>query len=161
MSNIELTNRGKCTHMELEAGSTIGHAMAASSGASGQKTILIVDDNAEILAQVSKFLSGTGCNIITACSGEEGLRQSRDFAGEISLLLSDFQMPGMTGVELATAVTLERPHIKVLLMSGFTGGMLVLNEGWHFMAKPFLPSQLLALVTGLVYPEKKSPHFTS
>ena len=44
-------------------------------------------------------------------------------------------------------MTLDRPALKVLLMSGFTGGMLVLNEGWHFL-KPFITSQLLTLVSG-------------
>ena len=66
-------------------------------------------------------------------------------------------MPGgMSGVDLATAMTMERPQLKVLLMSGFPGGMLVLNEGWHFLAKPFIHSQLRALVMGLVSPEKES-----
>jgi hypothetical protein len=53
-------------------------------------------------------------------------------------------------------MTLERPRLKVLLMSGFTEGMLVLNEGWHFLAKPFIASQLRALVIGMVSPDKKS-----
>jgi YesN/AraC family two-component response regulator len=65
-------------------------------------------------------------------------------------------MPGMSGVDLATAMTRERPQLKVLLMSGFPEGMLVLNEGWHFLAKPFVASQLRALVTGLVSPDKAS-----
>ena len=66
-------------------------------------------------------------------------------------------MPGgMSGVDLATAMTIERPKLKVLLMSGFPEGMLVLNEGWHFLAKPFINSQLRALVVGLVSPEKES-----
>ncbi len=65
-------------------------------------------------------------------------------------------MPGMSGVGLATAMTLDRPHLKVLLMSGFPEGMLVLNEGWHFLAKPSVASQLRALVTGLVSPDKTS-----
>jgi len=48
-------------------------------------------------------------------------------------------MPGgVSGVDLATAMTIERPQLKVLLMSGFPGWMLVLNEGWHFLAKPFV-----------------------
>lgn len=65
-------------------------------------------------------------------------------------------MPEMSGVELATKVTLERPRLKVLLMSGFPEGMLILNEGWHFLAKPFVASQLLALVRGLVDPDMPS-----
>jgi FixJ family two-component response regulator len=55
-------------------------------------------------------------------------------------------MPGMSGIDLATEMTIERPHLQVLLMSGFPAGMLVLNEGWHFLAKPFIGSQLRALV---------------
>jgi hypothetical protein len=44
-------------------------------------------------------------------------------------------------------MTLTRPQLEVPLTSGFTEGILVLNEGWHFLAKPFIPSQLLAQIT--------------
>jgi hypothetical protein len=47
-------------------------------------------------------------------------------------------------------MTLERPKLKVLLMSGFTERMLVIDKGWHFLAKPFISSQLNASVVGLV-----------
>ena len=124
---------------------------------SPKKTILVVDDDAKVLSVVSQLFVGDDYHVLTANTGSKGLEQSRDFQGEISLLLSDFQMPGgMSGVDLATAMTMERPQLKVLLMSGFPGGMLVLNEGWHFLAKPFIHSQLRALVMGLVSPEKES-----
>ena len=61
-------------------------------------------------------------------------------------------MAGMSGIELATKLTVKRPQIKVLMMSGFPEGMLVLNEGWHFLAKPFIPSQLRTLINGLIAP---------
>ena len=93
-------------------------------------------------------------DILTAGSGEKALQQSKDFKSEIHLLLSDLQMEGITGIELATQITVQRPKIKVLLMSGFTGGMLVLNEGWHFLPKPFVPSQLRTLVAGLISPDE-------
>jgi two-component system, cell cycle sensor histidine kinase and response regulator CckA len=121
-----------------------------------QKTILVVDDDAAILKFVSELLGYGGCNVLTASSGVDALHQSRDCGGEIHLLLSDFQMPGMSGIELATQMSVDRPQLKVLMMSGFTEGMLVLNEGWHFLAKPFIPSQLRALVSGLLFPEKSS-----
>jgi hypothetical protein len=41
-------------------------------------------------------------------------------------------------------------------MSGFTDGMIVLNEGWHFLNKPFVGSRLRSLVSGLLSPEKRS-----
>ena len=124
---------------------------------SPKKTILVVDDDAKVLSVVSRLFVDDGYNVLTASTGSRGLEQSRDFKDEISLLLSDFQMPGgMSGVDLATAMTIERPQLKVLLMSGFPEGMLVLNEGWHFLAKPFINSQLRALVVGLVSPERPS-----
>jgi DNA-binding NtrC family response regulator len=125
-----------------------------------RKTILIVDDDLEIRRMVASVLEdGHRYNVLLANSGERGLEESRQFDGEISLLLTDFQMPGMSGIDLATAITAERPHLKVLMMSGFPGGMLVLNEGWHFLAKPFVPSQLRALVKGLVFPDVDDSRF--
>ena len=58
----------------------------------------------------------------------------------------------MDGIELATQIAVQRPEIKVLLMSGLTDGMIALNDGWHFLAKPLSPSQLLATIAGLVSP---------
>lgn len=121
-----------------------------------QKTIFIVDDDAAVRSCVSELLADKAYHILTWGTGEEALLQSKAYKGEIHLLLSDFQMPGMSGVELATAMTADRPQLKVLLMSGFPEGMLVLNEGWHFLAKPFIASQLRALVAGLACPDRPS-----
>ena len=121
-----------------------------------QKTILVVDDDPKVLAVVSALLIESEYNVLTASTGATGLEQSREFKGEIHLLLSDFQMPEMSGVDLARAMILERPHLKVLMMSGFPGGMLILAEGWHFLPVPFIDSQLRVLVAGLVSPNKQS-----
>ena len=120
------------------------------------KTILLVDDDAAILRFVSGLLVNYKYNVLVASSGREALQVSRDCNCAIDLLLSDFEMPGMNGISLAAELSLDRPQIKVLLMSGFTGGMLVLNEGWHFLAKPFVPSQLRALIKGLISPDEHS-----
>ena len=113
-----------------------------------------MDDDANILVTVSDILDNGDYNILTADTGSLALARSRNFNGEIHLLLSDFEMPGMSGVDLATAMTNDRPALKVLLMSGFSGGTLILNEGWHFLDKPFDASELRALVTGLLSPER-------
>ena len=119
------------------------------------KTILVVDDDPATLELVSAFLRGQ-YNVLTANGGNQALQRSKDCTDAIDLLLTDFSMAGMTGIELATQITVARPAIKVLLMSGFTGGMLVLNEGWHFLPKPFVSSQLKTLIVNLVSPELKS-----
>ena len=126
------------------------------SSPNDQKTILVVDDDADILQFVAELLGEGRYNVLTASSGAEALQQASNYSGEIHLLLADFQMPEMSGIELATQMSVGRPQLKVLMMSGFTGGMLVLNEGWHFLAKPFIASQLRALISGLLFPEKGS-----
>jgi two-component system cell cycle sensor histidine kinase/response regulator CckA len=118
------------------------------------KTILLVDDDVSVLKFVGGFLSQDGYCVLTAADARSALALASDHAGIIDLLLSDFEMPIMNGIELATALVLVRPQIKVLMMSGFTGGMLVLNEGWHFLAKPFVSSQLRSLIAGLLFPDK-------
>ena len=123
-----------------------------------EKTILVVDDDPAVLESISALLTGAKYKVLTANSGADALTQAKQYKPEINLLLADFQMPGMSGVDLATKMTAERPQLKVLLMSGFSGGMLVLNEGWHFLAKPFVPSQLRGLISGLVSPDSKT-HF--
>jgi CheY-like chemotaxis protein len=120
---------------------------------SSSKTILVVDDDPLIIAVITAVLADSEYNILTAESGSKALEQSRAFKGDIHLLLSDFQMPGMSGTALATAMTADRPELKVLLMSGFSEGMLELSEGWHFLAKPFIASRLRALTIALIFPE--------
>ena len=124
-----------------------------------KKTILVVDDHAATLKSVCGFLD-PDYNVLSANNGKVALQRSKAFKAEIDLLLSDFQMAGMNGIELATRITAQRHGIKVLLMSGYPEGMLVLNEGWHFLAKPFVPSQLRALIVGLIAPKKTSKFST-
>ncbi len=76
-----------------------------------------------ILMYASVMLKDTGLfNVIMADSSPEAIQISRATKGEIKALLADFQMNGMTGMELASALTAERPKIKVLLMSDFPTG---------------------------------------
>ena len=122
-----------------------------------KKTVLVVDSNVLVRQLLVEVLAhGDGYNVLMAGTGEQGLQRSREFQGEIHLLVTDFQMAGMSGIELATAMTVDRPKLKVLMMSGFPEGMLVLNEGWHFLPKPFVASQMRTLVSGLLTPDKKS-----
>jgi len=128
----------------------------ASEPRHDQKTLFLVDDDPAALKCVADVLADPDYHVLTWGSGAEALQQSRAYKGEIHLLLSDFQMPEMSGIELATAMVTERPRLKVLLMSEFPSGMLVLNEGWHFLPKPFIASQLRALVARQFSPDKST-----
>lgn len=130
--------------------------MEANDPQAFKKTVLVVDDDAAVRDMVADILKDARYNVLSARTGSEGLQVSQQFKGEIQMLVSDFQMPGMSGLDLATAMTTDHPELKVLLMSGFPKGLLVLNEGWHFLSKPFMASQLTALVETLANPDKKS-----
>jgi len=115
-------------------------------------TVLLVDDEQCILQFCSQVLARTRrLHILQASSGDEAIDTASKYDGTIELLLSDIMMPGgILGVELAEHLTVSRPEIKVLLMSGSSPMSLVLKAGWRFLAKPFGPSDLLAQVEAIL-----------
>jgi CheY-like chemotaxis protein len=101
-------------------------------------TILLAEDERSVRTVVLAMLQQQcGYHVITGVDGQNALEQSRRFEGNIDLLLSDVQMPHMTGIELAELIRVERPTIRVLLMSGMAEEPLMLPEGGQFLPKPF------------------------
>jgi DNA-binding NtrC family response regulator len=134
-----------------------GSAGTALAENDDRPVVLVASDDETVLMYTTVMLKDTEqFNVIMASSSQEAIQTSKATKGEIKTLLADFRMKGMTGMELAAALTAERPNIKVLLMSDFPTGTLVLNEGWHFLPKPFVASQLTALITTLSQPDKPS-----
>src|SRR5579871_642577 len=107
-----------------------------------EKTILFADDDGQLQKFVAALLHRLGYKVIVASDGKDALQKARGFDGIIHLLLSDIEMPGMTGIELAIQLNQERPDTKILLISGLDTGMLVLNNGWQFLPKPFVSDML-------------------
>lgn len=84
------------------------------------ETILVVDDEDQILATVGEMLEAQGYRLLKALSAEEAVRVATDCAGPIHLLLTDIVMPGGSGHDLANQLSVQRPEMKVLYMTGFT-----------------------------------------
>ena len=105
-------------------------------------TILFADDDGALQKFVLALLKSSHYKVIVANNGKEALEKARAFKGVIHLLLSDVEMPEMTGIELAIQLNQERPETRILLMSGLATGMLVLNNGWSFLPKPFMADML-------------------
>src|ERR1700760_4909339 len=81
-----------------------------------QPLVLVVDDERIIADTLSIILSRSGFSTMTAYEGDTALKLA--MANPPQLLISDVMMPGITGVELAIALTAAIPNCKVLLFSG-------------------------------------------
>jgi two-component system cell cycle sensor histidine kinase/response regulator CckA len=118
--------------------------------ARGTETILLVEDQPEVLAVTRATLERHGYAVIAAATGMEALEQARIHGSTIAMLLTDVVMPGMSGHELATALLHNRPTLRVLYMSGYTDGIIVhhgvLDPDVAFIQKPFTPNALLSRV---------------
>jgi DNA-binding response OmpR family regulator len=134
----------------------MAHSLAPHSD---QKTILLATDNRVVLENVCRSLVQNNYNVLVGHSGEEALEQEKKYGHEIHLLLAALDMEGVNGLGLAAQVSMKWPNLKVLLMSECRGGTLVLNEGWHFLPKPFVASQLNALILTLLAPVGMVPKY--
>jgi len=89
----------------------------------GSETVLIVDDEIELVELAKSILEDLGYNIICANSGDEAIKIINEIPS-VDLLFSDVVMPGkLNGFSLADEANKLRPNLKVLLTSGFTGSM--------------------------------------
>ena len=118
----------------------------APKNPNADKTILFADDDGNLQKFVAALLTKAGYTLILANDGKDALQKAREYKGKIHLLLSDVEMPHMTGIELAIQLNQERPDTKILLISGLDTGILVLNNGWQFLPKPFMGDMLRAKV---------------
>jgi CheY-like chemotaxis protein len=103
-------------------------------------TLLLVDDEANILAALRRLLRRDGYTLITAASGEEGLQKLAEHP--VDVILSDQRMPGMSGVEFLRKARERRPETVRLVLSGYTELHSItraINEGaiFKFLTKPW------------------------
>jgi PAS domain S-box-containing protein len=113
---------------------------------SGTETILLVEDEPMILKMTTQMLVGQGYHVLGASSPWEAIRLAKENIGSIDLLMTDVIMPEMNGRDLVKQLFSISPNIKCLFMSGYTASVIahhgVLDEGVHFIQKPFSMSDL-------------------
>ncbi|MDK9708845.1 MAG: PAS domain S-box protein [Desulforhopalus sp.] len=116
----------------------------------GHETILLVEDEPMILELTQAMLDTLGYTVLAAATPGEAMRLARDYSGGIHLLMTDVVMPEMNGRDLARNVLRLHPDIKRLFMSGYTANVIahhgVLDEGVHFLQKPFNLQDLAAKI---------------
>jgi two-component system cell cycle sensor histidine kinase/response regulator CckA len=114
------------------------------------ETVLVVEDEVSILQIAGRILDRLGYAVLTANTPGEAIRLAKTHAGDIHLVISDVIMPEMDGRKLVRHLLALRPDIKCLFMSGYTANVVahrgVLDEGVHFIQKPFSAGELAVAV---------------
>ena len=116
----------------------------------GTETILLVEDNEQVLQLARHFLQNMGYTVLAAENGFKALKILESHTGPLHLLLTDVVMPEMNGRELVEKSSKILPALKVLYMSGYTDNVIanrgVLDAGVAFIQKPFTGLDLAAKV---------------
>lgn len=118
--------------------------------------ILVVEDEQAFRDMIADILSSHGYRVLSFSDGLEALRVFTTRSNEASLVITDVDMPNLNGAELARLVSLLRPDILVIAMSGLSGGgddgqgvELAIKRTHAFLRKPFKAELLLATVSRL------------
>ena len=113
------------------------------------RTVLIVDDDPQILRLVEKMLRHRRVNVLMAPRPSEALAICKE--QPVHLLISDVVMPEMDGNKLALRVLELHPTASVLLISGrYDEAMESAPPSVRFLRKPFFPSQLIEYLRELL-----------
>ncbi len=136
-------------HME-EIGENAEKIIEAIQSGHGE-IILVVEDEVSILELFRTMLETLGYSVLTANTPGEALRLSKTLTHKLHLLITDVVMPEMNGRDLAYQFHLLYPDLKILFMSGYTADVIAdrggeLDEGVHFLQKPFSTNELAAKI---------------
>ncbi|MCK6551390.1 response regulator [Myxococcota bacterium] len=114
-----------------------------------QHTLLVVDDDQLVVTAITRILSREGYRVLSAHDASEALRV---LGGQsVDLMISDIDMPGMSGVELVARVRHLFPDVVRILLSGrgsLDAALAAINEGevYRFLTKPIGRTVLLEVV---------------
>jgi two-component system cell cycle sensor histidine kinase/response regulator CckA len=128
------------------------------------RTILVVDDEQDILNVVEAALSREGFEVVQAHNGDMAVELFERLAVPVDLLLTDVVMPGMSGPMLVDRLLSMHPSLPVLFMSGYDDRQIVqryvLKEGFALLPKPFTLEMLSKKVLELLpaAPVSHKPH---
>jgi signal transduction histidine kinase len=129
---------GETDHDEVNLQVAVGHA-----------TILLVDDEELVREGTAEMLRDIGYHLLTAASGGEALSLLRGDDG-IDLVISDYLMPGMNGVDLIQRARAIAPEVPALLITGYSNIASGPGADLPRLAKPFRQVDLAARVAELL-----------
>jgi len=112
----------------------------------GSETLLVVEDDEQVLELMKEVLGELGYNVLAAADGEEALDICNRYEGDIHLLLTDVVLPKLNGPQVAVEFVNKRPESKIVYVSGYSEKGVIENglidSGSEVFQKPFTASSL-------------------
>lgn len=122
----------------------------AGAESPGAGTILVVDDEAQVLKVAVRILERAGYSVLTASDGRQAVRVFRERADEIAAVLLDLTMPGLDGQEAFDEIRRIQPDARIILSSGYKEQDVLerfVGRGLAgFIQKPYRPEKLLTKI---------------
>jgi signal transduction histidine kinase/CheY-like chemotaxis protein len=138
-----IVGRGSAVTLFLPISGVIDSFDNASSHVPNLDIVLIVDDMQTSLDSLRLILEDAGIKVRTATSGSEALDVLRDNP-QISAVITDVMMPGMSGIELAEKITVKNPGLPVVLVTGYSERLEAgAKLSWPVVSKPFQYAELI------------------
>jgi PAS domain S-box-containing protein len=125
------------------------------NGRAGDRTrVLVVDDHEDVREVIAAYLDTLGCSVVQAASGRSAVEAIRANRECLDLLITDYAMPGMSGVELAQAARAACPRLPVVIVTGYVDQteMKVASRDAIVLMKPFRMHALVAAVEHALQP---------
>ncbi len=121
------------------------------------KSRVVIDPKSAYEVKPGVITDDIPIRLIRELTVEEAIKISLEFTGTIHLLLTDVMMPGMSGPDLAKKLMEQRTEMRVMLMTGYADGeLLILNYGWRLITKPFVPTLLREKVNAVLHSPNRS-----
>jgi response regulator RpfG family c-di-GMP phosphodiesterase len=110
-------------------------------------TVLLIDDEPSVLSSLTRLLRPDGIHLLCASSGDQALALLEESADTVSVVMTDYTMPGMDGADLLHAVSSRWPDITRILLTGnadMPAAARAVNEGRvsRLCTKPWRPDEL-------------------
>ena len=143
---VYLPRAARATEVTRPPSLVVERLQAAKPGT----VILLVDDDDAVRATTAGMLTDLGFKVMQAGSGGAAL-DLLERGGRVDLMLLDFAMPGMTGVEVARAAAAKRPNLPVLFVTGYADLAAITHvDEHHVIRKPFEERELASRVADVL-----------
>jgi signal transduction histidine kinase len=153
---------GLCIHSQLGSGTTFKLLLPAMADApqikytekrearTSEDLILVIDDEGSVRDAISDILEMEGIGVVTAANGSDGVALYREQLDNVSLVVLDWSLPGMSGKDTLRELHDLKPNVPILLASGYSQAVVAEDAAGNgsvgFLQKPFNREKLLEAV---------------